>query len=85
MAKLTLENANELLRQGKKDSRDFIDAQNALLSAQDSYEQANTVLQTQVLRFLRDTGTLRVDPDAGAIGTALDRKVDSVNEHSSAR
>ncbi len=80
LAKLTLENANELLRQGKQDSRDFTDAQNALLQAQDAYEQANASLQIQVLGFLRDTGTLRVDPDAGAIGTALDRKTDAVNE-----
>jgi hypothetical protein len=82
LARLRLENANELLRQGKKDSRDVVDAQNALLRAQDAFVAANAALQIQVLRFLRDTGTLRLDPDAGAIGAALDRKaaVKAVNE-----
>jgi hypothetical protein len=28
------------------------------------------------LEFLRDTGTLRVDPDAGELGQALHRKAD---------
>ena len=60
LAKLTLVNANELLRQGKdKDSRNFTDAQNALLQAQEAYERANASFQIQVLVFLRDTGTLR--------------------------
>ena len=85
LAKLRLENANELLRQGKRDNRDVVDAQNALLQAQDSYEQARATLQIQVLRFLRDTGTLRVDPSAGAIGQALDRRSVVVNEPSPRR
>jgi len=80
LAKLTLENANELLREGKEDNRNYVDAQNALLSAQDAYEGAKTSLQIQILGFLRDTGTLRLDPDAGAIGAALDR-IPTVNEH----
>jgi outer membrane protein TolC len=80
LAKLRLENANELLRQGKRDNRDVVDAQNALLSAQESYEVARATLQIQVLRFLRDTGTMRVDPAAGAIGAALDRRAVLVNE-----
>jgi hypothetical protein len=74
LARLRLENANELLRQGKKDSQDVVDAQIALLRAQDAYEQANATLQIQVLSFLRDTGTLRLDPDSGSIGAALDRR-----------
>ena len=74
LAKFRLDNAYELLRLGRKDNREVVDAQNALLRAQDAYEAARTSLQIQVLRFLRDTGTLRVDPDAGAIGAALDRK-----------
>ena len=81
LAKLTLENAFELLRQGKQqDTRDYTDAQNALLQAQDAYEEAKGLLQIQVLGFLRDTATLRVDPNAGSIGMALDRKADAVNE-----
>jgi hypothetical protein len=28
----------------------------------------------QVLQFLQDTGTLRVDPDAGLIGRAMGRR-----------
>jgi hypothetical protein len=74
LAKLRLENANELLRQGKRDNRDVVDAQNDLLRAQEAYEVARASLQIQVLQFLRDTGTLRVDPAAGAIGQALDRR-----------
>lgn len=85
LAQLTLENANELLRQGKKDSKDAVDAQNALLRAQDQYEQARAQLQIQVLSFLRDTGTLRADPEAGAIGASLDRKSVAVNEPPVAR
>jgi len=75
LAKFRLDNAYELLRLGRKDNREVVDAQNALLRAQDAFEAARTSLQIQVLRFLRDTGTLRVDPDAGAIGAALDRRV----------
>jgi outer membrane protein TolC len=74
LAKFRLDNAYELLRLGRKDNREVVDAQNALLRAQDAFEDARTTLQIQVLRFLRDTGTLRVDPDAGAIGAALDRR-----------
>jgi hypothetical protein len=74
LAQLRLENANELLRQGKRDSRDVTDAQTALLRAQDAYDQARNNLQIQVLQFLRDTGTLRVDPDSGSLGRAMDRK-----------
>ena len=75
LAKLRLDNAYELLRQGLRDSRDVVEAQNALLAAQEDYEAAKANLQIQVLRFLRDTGTLRVDPESGAIGQALDRKI----------
>ena len=74
LAKLRLDNANERLRQGRSDNRDVVDAQNALLQAQEAYETARATLQIQVLQFLRDTGTLRVDPTAGAIGHALDRQ-----------
>jgi outer membrane protein TolC len=74
LAKFRLDNAYELLRLGRADNREVVDAQNALLRAQDAFEDARTSLQIQVLRFLRDTGTLRVDPDAGAIGAALDRR-----------
>jgi outer membrane protein TolC len=69
-----LDYANERLRQGKADNRDVVDAQNSLLSAQDAFAAAESALQIQVLQFLRDTGTLRVDPGAGAIGESLDRR-----------
>ena len=68
-----LRNAEKLLRQGKQDSRDFTDAQNALLQAQDAYEQANASFQIQVLGFLRDTGTLgsiRMPAPSGQPSTA---------------
>jgi hypothetical protein len=73
LAERRLENVNELLRQGDADARDVADAQDSLLEAQNEFEDARARLQTQVLGFLRDTGTLRVDPDAGAIGQAMDR------------
>jgi outer membrane protein TolC len=86
LATLRLENANELLRLGKRDNRDVVDAQNALLASQEAYESANATLQINILTFLRNTGTLRVDPQAGAIGQALDRaRVQAVNEPAGAR
>jgi outer membrane protein TolC len=82
LARLRLENANELLRLGTLagDNRDVVDAQQALLRAQDAFEQAKANLQIQVLTFLRSTGSLRVDPNAGAIGSALDRKKPHLND-----
>ena len=50
-----------------------MDAQNELLNAQDTFARANASLQIQVLKFLRDTGTLRLDPDSGSIGASLNR------------
>jgi len=73
LAQRRLENANELLRLGRRESRDVVEAQNALLNAQDAYDRAVAELQIQVMQFLRDTGTLRVDPQAGSVGHALDR------------
>jgi outer membrane protein TolC len=80
LARRRLENAEYLMRQGKRDNRDLVDAQQSLLSAQDQYESARANLQVQILRFLRDTGTLRVDPQAGSIGHALDRAAFSLND-----
>jgi outer membrane protein TolC len=75
LAQRRLDFANELLIQGRStDSRDVTDAQSSLLSAQDAYEQARADLQIQILQVLRDTGTLRVDPDAGMLGLVLDRR-----------
>lgn len=68
-----LDYATELLQQGKVNSRDVVEAQQSLLSAQDAYESARSNLQIEILRFLRDTGTLRVDPHAGSLGRAMDR------------
>ena len=73
LAEWRLEFANELLKQGKREARDVVEAQSALLDAQDEYEGARRRLQVQVLEFMKDTGTLRVDPEAGAIGRAMDR------------
>jgi outer membrane protein TolC len=74
LAQRRLDFSNELLIQGRaSDSRDVVEAQNSLLSAQDAYDRAKADLQIQILQFLRDTGTLRVDPSAGALGHALDR------------
>jgi outer membrane protein TolC len=77
LAQKRSENAYELLRNGKSTStRDLVEAQNSLLQARDLYDQANATLQVNVLRFLRNSGTLRMDPAAGAIGLAMDREAD---------
>lgn len=68
-----LELANERLLQGRAQVLDVVDAQSALLNAQDALDRARANLQTQVLNYLRDTGTLRLDPQAGAIARAMDR------------
>ncbi len=76
LAERRLELANERLRLGVPgaDTREVVEAQEDLLTAQDSYQRAQATLQIRVLEFLRDTGTLRVDPDAGELGQAMDRK-----------
>ncbi len=74
LAEKRLEYSNELLIQGiATDSRDVVEAQQSLLQAQDGFDRARAEVQIQVLQFLRDTGILRVDPTAGAIGIAFDR------------
>ncbi len=73
LAERRLDNSNLLLKQGKIGNRDVVDAQTDLLSAQDAYNRARGSLQTRVLEYMRDTGTLRIDPGAGAIGRAMDR------------
>jgi outer membrane protein TolC len=74
LAEKRRENAYELLRNGKSTStRDLVEAQNSLLQARDLYDQANATLQVNVLRFLRNSGTLRIDAAAGALGHAMDR------------
>jgi hypothetical protein len=74
-----LELENERLKQGTGDSENVVEAQEDLLQAQDEYDQARADLQVAVLQFLRDTGTLRVDPGAGALGQALDRELAAGN------
>lgn len=74
LANRRLDLANERLRQGGLSSRDLVEAQNSLLAAQDRYERARAQLQIRILEFMRDTGTLRLDPAAGALGRAMDRQ-----------
>lgn len=73
LAQRRLDYANTLLQQGQINTRDLVEAQTDLLSAQDAFEQSRSQLQIRILEYLRDTGTLRVDPDAGSIGRAMDR------------
>ncbi|HEV2292685.1 MAG TPA: TolC family protein [Tepidisphaeraceae bacterium] len=73
LAQRRLENANELLRLGSRDSRNVVEALQDLTRAQNDYEGARADLQIAILQFLRDTGTLRVDPTAGTVGHVLDR------------
>jgi outer membrane protein TolC len=72
VAQQQLEYSTELFTQGQAQTRDITEAQTALLRAQNDYHAAKASLQINVLRFLRDTGTLRVDPSAGELGAALD-------------
>lgn len=67
-----LDFANDSLQAGRSnDSRNVVEAQNALLNAQDAYDSARADQQIRLLQFLNDTGLLRVDPDAGTLGTAM--------------
>ncbi len=74
LAERRVELAYELLKTDKADARDIVEATNDLLGAQDSFERARAQLQIQILQFLQNTGTLRIDPAAGEIGRALDRR-----------
>ncbi len=73
LARKRLDLANELLNQGKAGSLDVVDAESALLVAQDGYNGAIANMQTLILQYLRDTGTLRIDPQSGTLGRAMDR------------
>ena len=73
LAERRVELAFELLKTDEADARDVAEAQSALLEALDELQRAKAAVQIQVLQFLRDTGTLRVDPEAGAIGRAMER------------
>jgi outer membrane protein TolC len=48
-------------RDGEIDNRDYLEAETALLDAQNSFARALSDLQVSVLQFLRDTDQLRVD------------------------
>jgi outer membrane protein TolC len=74
LAERRLDLANELLRQGTQNTRDVVEAQDDLLQALDDYERAQAGFQVEILRYLRNTGTLRVDPAAGSIGRAMRRE-----------
>jgi outer membrane protein TolC len=77
LAERRLENSNLLLKRGETNARDVVEAQDALIRSQDAYERARADLQVQVLQFLDRTGTLRVDPESGSLGKALDRAANS--------
>lgn len=65
--------ASELLKEGQGDTRDLVDAQSSLLEAQDDWNDAQASLQISVLDYLRQTGTLRLDPSIGLLGQAMTR------------
>lgn len=48
-------------RDGKIDNRDYLEAETALLDAQNSFAKALSDLEVSVLQYLRDTDQLRVD------------------------
>lgn len=74
LAQRRLENANLALKRGAGDARDVVEAQTSLIRSQDAFERSRADLQVQILQFLRLTGTLRIDPDTGTLGQALDRR-----------
>lgn len=74
IAQKRVEYAYDLMKLGRGGNRDIIDAQVALLEAQDAYAVAKSQLQIRILEYMRDTGTLRIDPEAGAIGRAMQRQ-----------
>lgn len=71
LARRRVEYANELLKDGRASARDVVDAQSSLLDTQDRYDQARAELQIAILEYLQATGTLRLDPDSGALGQAM--------------
>jgi hypothetical protein len=78
LARRRLEFANESLLLGRTvDTRNSIEAEDALLRAQDAFDRARADLNVRMLEFLRDTGTLRVDPAAGTLGLAMRRADDA--------
>jgi outer membrane protein TolC len=86
LAERRMEFANIRLTQGAANSnRDVVEAQTALLDAQDRLERARSQLQVRVLEYMRSTGTLRVDPQAGTIGRVMDRAAGPANNSSQAR
>jgi outer membrane protein TolC len=82
VAQARLDLANSLLRQPllnplpglSQSNRDVVEAQQSLLTAQDSLDSARAALQVQVLSYYRDTGTLRLDPEAGTLARAVMRE-----------
>jgi outer membrane protein TolC len=86
LAERRMEFANIRLTQGAANSnRDVVEAQNSLLDAQDRFERAKSQLQVRVLEYMRNTGTLRVDPEAGTIGRVMDRAAGAANNSSRPR
>jgi hypothetical protein len=86
LAERRMEFANIRLTQGAANSnRDVVEAQTALLDAQDRLERARSQLQIRVLEYMRNTGTLRVDPEAGTIGRVMDRAAGPANNSSQER
>ncbi len=79
LAQRRVEYANIRLLQGANSTRDVVEAQQDLLTAQDSYEQARSQLQNSVLEYMRVTGTLRLDPDSGTLGRVMDRQLQANN------
>lgn len=74
IARQRLEFAIESLLTGRStDTRNVVEAQNALLQAQDGLENARANLQIAILRYYRDTGLLRLDPGTGSLSKAMDR------------
>lgn len=78
IAQARLDFANESLNTGRaSDSRNVVEAQSSLLLAQDRYENATANAQIAILQYLRDTGLLRLNPESGVLGMAMQREKNS--------
>jgi outer membrane protein TolC len=63
LAQKRLDNTTLLLRYGRANTRDVLDAQEDLYDAEDDFVSALADFATAQMNFLRDTETLWIQPD----------------------
>jgi len=74
--------AEERFRQGRITNRDYVEAEDDLLSARNAESGAIASYRQAILEFRRDTGTLRVDENGKwAADFHMDQKTNTVSDH----